>query len=545
MSLLQIGASGLLASQKSLSTIGHNISNAETEGYSRQVVPYTPNYTFFPGTGSLGTGVSANTVNRIANNFLTSQLWDSQSKFNHSQVKTQYLKELDQRLGNDSLSLAKGFEAFFTALNASSVDPYSSAARQVVLKESQALAERFNSHASHLSTQALTVGKQLAATANQANSLLATIAGLNEKIKALSAGDQPANELLDQRDLSVRKLSELITVNVMDQKNGSINIYSQTGQVLLASHHHSTLSVSGSESHIDGYRLILNNNTSQSALDSDIGGSLGGMLHYQMNELSQARSELGRLAVVLSERVNQQLQAGQDLQGNAGAALFTDLLTPLQTYTPMDASSNAMRALRITNSGQLMASDYDLRVDNAGNYVITRRLDNEVVDSGALTGGTVDTVSFDGIEIDIDGTATDQFYHLSPLRNAAREFAVVMTNSDRLAFAATGGGTGDNRNLLQLIGLQKDNVIENNTQTLGQSYAAFVSDIAVSAAKIKTELDGNSKLLNQAEAANSAFSGVNLDEEAANLIRFQQLYSANARVISVARTTFDTLLGIF
>ncbi|MDD7804838.1 MAG: flagellar hook-associated protein FlgK [Endozoicomonas sp. (ex Botrylloides leachii)] len=545
MSLLQIGTSGLLASQKSLSVVSNNIANAETEGYSRQLVQYTPNYTFYPTLGALGTGVTANSVNRIASSFLTAELWDSQSRYNNNEVRAQYLNELDQRLGNESLSLATGFDNFFTALNGSSIDPFSSSARRVVLTESEALAERFNTQFNYVDSQAIMIGRQLEATTAQANSLLENIAEFNKELIALSTSDQPANELLDKRDLAIRQLSELVTVNAMEQKDGTINIYMKTGQALVSSSRYNTLNVAGVVTDTDGFNVMLNTESLETQLNSSIGGILGGLLGYQANELVQARNELGRLALVFSDQVNQQLLAGEDLNGNNGIALFSDLNTLAGAYTPLDSVSSAVSTLRIADTNQLMASDYDLRVDNSGNYSITRRRDNAIISSGLLSGGSVDTLAFDGVEIDIDGAATDQFYRLSPLRYAARDFGVVMSDPEELAYAQPGGGTGDNRNLLELIGLQQKKVMNNSQTTLGQGYASFVSDIAVLTSKVKTELEGNTKLLNQAETARSSFSGVNLDEEAASLLRFQQLYSANAQVISVARTTFDSLLGIF
>ncbi|MGB1272183.1 MAG: flagellar hook-associated protein FlgK, partial [Endozoicomonas sp.] len=230
MSLTQIGTSGLLASQKSLTVASNNIANAETEGYSRQTVQYTPTYTLYPGIGALGTGVSASSVNRIASDFLTAQIWESQSWFSETQIRSQYLNDLDQWLGNQSTSLAGGFESFFSALNGSSVDPYSSSSRQVVITESEGMAGRFNTLYAQLDGQAGMIGQQLQASADQANSLLTNIASFNDQLRALSTGSQPANELMDQRDQAVRELSEILSVNALEQPDGSYSLYMKTGQ---------------------------------------------------------------------------------------------------------------------------------------------------------------------------------------------------------------------------------------------------------------------------------------------------------------------------
>lgn len=545
MSLTQIATSGLLASQKALNVASNNIANAETEGYSRQTVQYSPTYTLYPGTGALGTGVSASAVNRITSSFLTAQMWESQSIATDSNTHAQYLNDLDQWLGNDNTSLSKGFEQFFSALNGSSVDPYASSARQVVLAEGVGLAERFNTLYAQLQGQATMIGQQLNAAADQANGLLANITGFNDQLRSLSTGNQPANEILDQRDQAIRDLSGLVSVNVLEQPDGSYSLYMKSGQPLILGNQFNALSVNGQVDAANGFQLQLNTDNSEIPITGDPGGVIGGLITYQSEELVQARNELGRLAVLVSSEINDQLQAGEDLNGNSGAALFNDLKTPVGAVMAMDISSTAISALTIVNANQLQASEYDFRVDNSGNYSLVRRYDGAQVASGILSGSGTDIIAFDGVEISVDGAATDQLYRLSPVRYGARELQTSLTDPAALAFSAPAGGVGDNSNLLELLAIQSKGLLNNGQSTLMTAYSGFVGDIAVQTARIKTEADGGQALLSQAEAAVSTYSGVNLDEEAASILRFQQLYSANARVISVARTTFDALLAMF
>ncbi|MBO9480830.1 MULTISPECIES: flagellar hook-associated protein FlgK [Gammaproteobacteria] len=545
MSLTQIATSGLLASQKALNVASNNIANAETEGYSRQTVQYSPTYTLYPGTGALGTGVSTSAVNRITSSFLTAQMWESQSLASESNIHAQYLNDLDQWLGNENTSLSKGFEQFFSALNGSSVDPYALSARQVVIAESVGLAERFNTLYAQLQGQATMVGQQLNAAADQANGLLANIAAFNDQLRSLSTGNQPANEILDQRDQAIRDLSELVSVNVLEQSDGSYSLYMKSGQPLILGNQFNALSANGQVDAANGFQLQLNTGNSEIPITGDPGGVIGGLMTYQSEELVQARNELGRLAVMITSEINDQLQVGEDLNGNSGAALFNDLTTPVGAVMALDMSSTAVSSLTIVNTSQLQASEYDFRVDNSGNYNLVRRSDGAQVAAGVLTGSGTDIIAFDGVEIRVDGTATDQLYRLSPVRFGAREIQTALTDPAALAFSAPGSGVGDNSNLLELVAIQSKGVLNNGQSTLMTAYSGFVGDIAVQTARMKTEADGGQALLSQAEAAVSTYSGVNLDEEAASILRFQQLYSANARVISVARTTFDALLAMF
>lgn len=543
MSLTQIGVSGLLASQQSLNITSNNIANAETQGYNRQTTYYLPTYTLYPGIGSVGTGVKNVSVERITNGFLTAQLWESQSWQAETDVYASYINGLDQWLGSDTTALGGGFENFFTAMNAASVDPFSPAARQVVLSESQGLVRQFNTLYDQLEAQGELLGKQLTAASARANSLLANIAEFNDQLRTLSASNQPANELLDQREQAVLELSELLAVNVLEQPDGSINIYLKSGQPLLLSDQPNQINISGQVGSVDGFELSLYVGQSTLEPGSDLGGSIGGMLNYQNTVLKQAQNELGRLAMVMSENINQQLRAGEDINGNAGIDLFRDLTSPANIVYPMTATSTAITGLQITDVNQLKASEYDFKVDGTGNYTITRRSDGVQVLTGALVAGT-NTLTFDGVSIDVDGAAVDQSYRLAPTRYGARDIAVVMNDPLQLAFAEVGKGPGDNSNLLKIINLQSMPMVDGN-KSLTEAYTQFVGDIAVQTSQAKTEATGGVSLLQQAESAVSSFSGVNLDEEAANLLRFQQLYSANAQIISVARSTFDSLLRMF
>ncbi|WP_422135163.1 flagellar hook-associated protein FlgK [Endozoicomonas sp. ALD040] len=543
MSLTQIGISGLQASQASLNVASNNIANAETEGYSRQRVYWYPTYTLHPGIGTKGTGVNASSVERIANSFLTAQMWESQSLAEKTATFSEYINSLDQWLGDDSTSLTSGLESFFTTLNGATVDPYSSAARQVILSESSKLAQQFTTLNNQIAGHQGLVGRQLEAAVAEANGLLANIVGFNDQLKKISASGEAANEMFDQRDLAVKELSKLMGINVLEQSDGSINIYLKSGQPLLVGDQRNNLNVSGSASNPDGFSLEFESDSASLKVHGDPGGSIGGILNYQNGTLTQAQNEIGRLAVVISSTINAQLRLGEDVNGNAGVDLFSDLTNPASGIFSLDVVSTAVSDMRITDSSQVKASDYDLRVDNTGNYVITR-LNDGVQFSGSLSGAGTDTLNFDGVEIDIDGTATDQAYRLSPVRYGARDLDAVLTEPFALALAAPGGGVADNSNLQTIIQLQNDALIEGQS-SLTESYTRFIGDIAVQTSQAKTEADGGKKLFEQAEASRNAYSGVNLDEEAANLLRFQQLYSANAQVISVARQTFDSLLRMF
>ncbi len=143
--------------------------------------------------------------------------------------------------------------------------------------------------------------------------------------------------------------------------------------------------------------------------------------------------------------------------------------------------------------------------------------------------------------------ATDSGKPLTVSIAGLGDFTFEMTgtpaNGDQFSLASNVGGSGDNRNALHLAGLQKQSLLFGNSATLGDAYGYMVADVGTNTHQAAANAEVQGQLLSQAEAARSAVSGVNLDEEAADLVRFQQAYAAAAQVISTANSLFDTLLG--
>lgn len=127
------------------------------------------------------------------------------------------------------------------------------------------------------------------------------------------------------------------------------------------------------------------------------------------------------------------------------------------------------------------------------------------------------------------------------------DFSFTMTGTpadgDQFQLSSNAGGVGDNRNARRLADLQSAKMMIGGTASFANTYGALIADVGTKTNQAASNASVQSHLLSQAEAAKSEVSGVNLDEEAADLVRFQQAYQAAAQVISVANTLFDSLLS--
>src|SRR5690554_4795913 len=138
--LLQIGISGLRASQAALTVTGHNITNANTEGYSRQVLNQSTNSAHLESGNWIGTGVNVDSVTRVYDKFLTGQLWRDSASFNRFEAMANNSSQVDNLLADPGTGIQPGLEKMFGSLQSVVDNPSSLAARSVLLSESEGLA---------------------------------------------------------------------------------------------------------------------------------------------------------------------------------------------------------------------------------------------------------------------------------------------------------------------------------------------------------------------------------------------------------------------
>ena len=658
--LLNIGLSGLSASKSQLSITGHNISNVNTPGFSRQDASQATRVPQFSGAGYVGSGTTLVEIRRTYSEFLTSQLRSSTSLSSDVEAYKSQIDQLDSLLAGSTTGITPSLQKFFSALQTAAEDPSNIPARQLVLAEAEGLARRFNTVSDRLTEQNSFTNKQMAAVTDQINRLAGTIGSLNQAIATASANGKQPNDLLDARDEAVRQLSTYIGVTVVPQDDNSFNISVGTGQPLVVGNSVSRLEVVPGQSDPNRHEIQFVSGGSRQGITSQIsGGELGGLIRYREEVLDSTMNSLGRLALAVSDQINAQQTQGLDLKGEVGATLFGDYNTAaLMALRATPFSGNASSAdasLRITDTASLSASDYRLEFDGV-NYTARRLSDSAPITVTSHAGppaylSFADNAGKDqGFTVEISGTAQagDKF-SLQPTRRGATDIKTVLDQADQLAFAApvraqsglqnigTGvisqpdtsdsvdmnalkaalpgditltynsgspptisgpgvtqidptvftpgqtnelaitidghsftftvsgrpqqgdtftigfnqNGVSDNRNALKMVDLQTKQTLgaDPNVPGSGKSftdgYGELVERVGTLTAQARMDSDATGAILKQATDNRDSLSAVNLDEEAANLIKFEQYYNASAQIIQVARSLFDTLISTF
>jgi len=619
---LRTGVSGLLAFQRALDVTSQNISNIATEGYSRQRAQMSTRNPQPYGNGWVGSGVQVDTITRSYDEFLAGQVRTSGSSYQRLATLATLTERVDNMFASSKTGLSASLESFKNAIQEVASTPTSTSARQVLLSQAQNLASRFESYNEQLGALDREVESRVKSEVSEINALAQGIAQLNTQIKnGYAQNGQPPNDLLDQRDKLIDKLSTHINVTLTDGGENTVNVAVGNGQSLVLGSKAATLSTTPDSYDPTRSHIVLSTTSGTVDITASVsGGTIGGLLDFRNQVLDPAHNSLGRMTVALAELVNKQNNAGIDQNGALGKDIFS--VGGVQVL-PQAGAAGTVSVTR-SDLGGLTDSDYILQ-NNGGTWSMKNAATGASV---PLTGsGTAaDPFRADGLSIVVGGAAAsgDKFM-IRPTRGAAADFNVVMTNPSGIAAAApvrvsqntsntgtgkitfgevtapgnaqlrspvtiqftsantytingqgsftytdgqpislngydvkiTGApaagdtfsvgdntsGTGDNTNALKLSALLQKSVLNGGTTSLNGAVDGFIGNIGVIANQAQVSRDAQEALYTESVDSRDAVSGVNLDEEAANLLRYQQAYQAAAQLISVANTLFQTLIS--
>ncbi|MFP1761630.1 flagellar hook-associated protein FlgK [Lonsdalea quercina] len=544
-SLINIASSGLKAANVALSTSSNNISNVYTDGYSKQSVSLAQNAGTQKPYGTVGNGVSIVSVDRAYDSLVTSQLRAASSNYASTSAYSDQVSQIDNLLSDSDNSLSTLMSSFFSSLQSLSTNASDSSARQTVISSAQSMVTQFKSTDKYLQDMDSSINSELKTSVAQINTYSKQIADLNEKIVQLGSGSSSANALLDQRDQLITEMSQFVGVTTTTQ-DSMVSVSLSNGMTLVQGDKSYDLVTVTSPDDPSRVEVAYDNGISdpiQLSADSLESGSINGLLTFRTETLDSARNQLGLMALTLANSFNTQHKEGVDLNGDVG----TDFFSFAQPSVVSNTNNTGSAALTATYSDTtaVKASDYTLKYTN-GAWAVTRNSDGASVD---YTSGTDDssnlTLSFDGVQVAVSGTATsgDKFT-LNTTSEVISNMSVAITDTAKIAAALNDDSSGesDNRNAAALLALQSSNQVNGNS-TFSEAYASLVSEIGVKTQSAETTATTQSSIVDQLSEKQQSISGVNLDEEYVDLQRYQEYYTANAKILSTAGSIFDSLLA--
>lgn len=536
--ILGISLSGLAAAQAGVRTAQQNIANVNTQGYHRQEVSYSNALPAFSGSSFFGNGVDVASVARVYDQFLENELRSSQSQLARYDVYAGYATQVDGLLGDASTGLSSSLANFFAAVNEVANDPTSVSARQMTLTAGRNVAGRINNLDATLDGMQGSLDQQMGAVARQVTDYARQVADLNTQIVAVEgATGQIANDLRDRREQLTSEINKLVNVTPYTQADGTYSLYIGSGQPLVVGSLANSLATRPDPADASRQVPALVVNGTDILLDTRLvtGGQLGGLMAFREEVLAPAQANLARLAASFAMAFNQQHRAGFDQDGEAGMDFFANPAVP-QTATTPDVYLN------LADDRLLVPGDYLLSYA-AGVYTLQRLSDG-------ATWSNPDLATFNDQIDDIVGftvsaaPVADGTWRIN-LDDYGRQMRLAIGNIRDVAAAGTAAGApGDNANALKLAGLQVASVMNGGTTSFQNYYGQLVSQVASQANAADADRNAYDVLARQAYEAQQSVSGVNLDEEAANLIRFQQAYQAAAKAMQISSSLFEEILSI-
>ncbi|REL30294.1 flagellar hook-associated protein FlgK [Thalassotalea euphylliae] len=655
VNLYQTGVSGLLSAQQQLATTGHNIANVNTDGYSRQRAEQSPTQALQSGGNFIGTGTYVADISRLYDQFAYREQVINQSNLGAANASNASLTQLNGILGSAGGAITSSIEQFYQSINSIADNPSDPALRSIALNQAKTLTTNFNNLNDSFDRIETATNGEIEEIAKQISEISTELANINEQILHTNSPGQPGqpNDLLDERDRLINQLAEFTSVNTVTDANGVMTVMIGSGNTLVAGTTPLSLQVvPGDPDPLQTQVAIASKNTTIPLKQDSLGGSLGAKIKFRDEDLAQARSEINRVALVLSETLNGAQRQGLDLNQGQGANFFRDINdTTNQSSRILPYSGNSAPGLQagieITNVSQLPTNDFDLSFDGA-NYQLTNLADGTTTNLGAPGSGTY-TTSFGFNFVENSGTpAAGDRFTIRPTENSAALMQVELTDGKAIAASsavsvtassnnvsageveivavsdpvaaraaaplrvnvlespagsgtfnytitnlttnttsapaaytppsqqiqlpaapataaftieisgrpsgqAPNGpeqftisdafGTGNGENAKFIADTREQGIINGGRESFSQSIGITTAQVGSQAKAAELGAETSQALFTQAFNRNQETSGVNLDEEAANLLRFQQAYQASSRVVSVANTIFDTLLS--
>jgi flagellar hook-associated protein 1 FlgK len=482
--LLGIGKSGLFASKKALEVTGHNLSNVNTEGYSRQRVMQSTSTPINQGGLIVGTGVTVKGINRFNDEFIERRLNTAVSTKNFNDARSEQLDQIENIFNElDSDGLNQIINKFFNAFRELANQPENETIRSVVRDNATLVVKDFNRIRETLDTQAENINRKIIASVGDVNQLLHHISDLNEKIASLEASSGETGDLRDQRDLAVRHLSEHLKIHTYaDEKNRFVVSAQGIGTL-----------VTGAT--VQEFGIVSKNKADSS---NNMNGSIDVVLKDRPTQVVTQNFQSGSLSSYVKVR-NVDIKKLQDDIDNIAYQFTT--------------SVNAVHRQGYVNRPVIFDAEGEPATHDK---------------KGLLTG-----IDFFKQPMGVEDAA-----HTISLSDAVKE------DLSNISAAVDPNAPGDNRVAIGISKLQHERILGEGSITLEEKYLQTIGNIGLETGKARLEAEQSTGLLAQANGVRERLTGVSIDEETANMVRFQHAYEASAKMMQAADEMFKTVLEI-
>ena len=611
---IEIGKRSLMAHSTQINTAGHNITNADTEGYSRQRVQiktfdplYRPDLTREERPGQVGQGSSVESINRLRDELLDQRIVAQSNQETYWTTREKYYTMIEQVYNEpDEISVRTNMDKYWQSWQELSVYPESQAARQAVVTRGETLAESIQQRYKALSGIGDLINGDIDATVKQINTITKQIADINgEIVKAKAMGDNP-NDLLDRRDLLVEKLSGLanITTDIRDDDEFMVHL---EGNILVQGHIARNFEVEPMTDN-NGYSRVIWSDTKNTVQVS--GGTLGALIELRDVDIREQVQSLNTVTMNFADLVNDVHRAGIGMNNVTGLDFFvqhpfvtsvngnydrdgdgvddhsylfrftgTNSLNPQEKlglegemklsgksgtitvpYHATDTieevvarindSDGEVKAYLDRNNRLVLKATTAKEMENP-DFVIRHVEDNGMFLTGyaGILNGSGAENAYDFAQADASNALRGEFA-VSPVLNPAGYVEVNPDiKGDVLSVAAAYPNNqgksmiGDARAAVEIASIRNTNVMIGKDRTFDDYFANSVTNVGLKGEQAEMNMLSQNAIMDDLRNLRDSISGVNIDEELAEIIKFQHGYNAAAKFVSVIDQMLDTVIN--
>ena len=589
---------GLQIAQAGILVTSQNVAGTTVEGYSRRSASAVVN-SLAPNSLMLnGTSFAIEGFTRQYSSVIGSQLLSQQAKASYSDTLVQHTAILDSIIGDKSASLSGALNEFFNAMGTYAADPSSHALAANITNKANIVSQRMVGMATVVNDIASDAQTSLEDTVSEVNTIIPALAEINNQIvKASNRGiSYPSADLLDERDRLLSQLQKLMGGQSLINSDGTAT-HNVSGLSLIERGVANQVSITADGDHV-ALRFNTQNGTSKTVMQTvqDLSGGQAGALLKIANEfVPDVQKRLDSIALGLVRAANS--ASTTDSDGKPKTAIFGfqvggntyyDLNDDYTSLIPDIASDVDMQDLyrSLTNSvstdSDLVNGDtFTIGTDTleiisitakssvaAGEYTLTRvdddqlKIENEygksqiiyLSDLVATDSSTLDFNQF-GITIQLQNNSSDTEYSAENIVDSldgrsitisgiANELYYYGLNASKFISIAPRDPADYFDGGAENISADSANTLQKLSSVFGISVSNLVSDVGIQVSEWTYTQKADSAVLSNLEGQRNEISGVNLDEEAANLLKYQQLYSASTKVLQTGNQMFNSLLMI-
>jgi flagellar hook-associated protein 1 FlgK len=590
-----IDVSALQAFQQAIEVTSNNVANANTPGYDVESIELATAAAQSTGSIPIGAGVVVDGVQRAYSQAAANQLITSQSSLGQLNALQNYTSQIDNLFGTTAGGLTTALQNYYNGWSAVADNPTSTASRQALLGDATALASNFNTTSTQLNNLNTDVNTRITSDVQQINSISAQISNLNQQIVTSTGSGQAPNALLDQRDLLVSNLSQLAGVTTTSNSDGSINVFVGSGQPLVLDNNSYTLGTIPNQFNASQLDVSSTATGGQSISSAITSGDLGGLLAARTQAIdpainlganlfsvgapiataSAANSDATTATLTISN-VQALTSDNYVLAYNAGAYTLTDATTGANIPVTVAGTTVAAASvgLSVALSGTPAAGDQFLLQPTsqaaatigvaltnpsglaAAGAIATSAADTNTGSASIGTGTVLNaanpnllnatTIKFlSPTTYSVNGAGT--FAYASGANIALNGWQVQISGTpavgDTFTVQGNTAGSGDNTNALAAANQATKGILSNGTISVSGAVGSLISGTGAQAQQVNTAQTAQTAVNTQAQSNLQSVTGVNLDEEAANLLQWQQSYQAAAQALSIANSLFSSVLS--